>query len=76
MEERIRQIMVDILEVNDGDIDADFGPAQAPLWDSLNNLKLITAIEEEFGIKLSMDEINEMTDLGMIKNVLSRHIQG
>jgi acyl carrier protein len=67
----IKEIMVEILEI-DTEISDDFGPNDSPNWDSLNNLRLITAFEETFGIQLSMEDIESMKNFGTIKEVLQR----
>jgi acyl carrier protein len=74
MDDRIKDILVDILDVDRNQVRDDFGPANTASWDSINNLRLITAIEEEFQIKLTMDDIKRMTDFGQIKAVLSGYL--
>ena len=74
IEDKIKEIMADILEIDDEDtITDEFGPEDAETWDSLNNLKLITAFEEEFKISLTMDQINSMVNFVEIKKVISTH---
>ncbi len=70
MQYKIKEIMSDILEVSDSDIGEKFGPNDAGNWDSLNNLKLITALESEFNIQLTMSEIREMVDFGAIVSII------
>jgi acyl carrier protein len=74
MIDRIYHIFSDILEVDEEELEDNFGPKDSALWDSMNNLRLVTAIEEEFKIKLSMDDINQMTDFGKIKKILRHYI--
>ena len=74
IEEQIKEIMADILEIDDEDsISDEFGPEDVDTWDSLNNLKLITALEEEFKISLTMAQINSMVNFAEIKQVISNH---
>jgi acyl carrier protein len=42
-------------------------------WDSLQHIALVSAIEREFGVSLSMDEMMEMRTVGDIEAVLRRH---
>jgi acyl carrier protein len=42
-------------------------------WDSLRHMELVVTIEEQFGVQLTGGEIAEMTDVGAIEQVLSRH---
>jgi acyl carrier protein len=74
MEEKLKEIFTDILDIEENLLTDDLGPADSPLWDSMNNLRLITAIEEEFKIQFSMEEIETMIDFGKVKEALNRHI--
>ncbi|NEQ76183.1 MAG: acyl carrier protein [Okeania sp. SIO2C9] len=73
LEDKIKEIMTDILEIDDEEITDEFGPENAETWDSLNNLKMITALEEEFKITLTMDQIESMVNFSEIKKVISNH---
>ena len=70
IEEKIRETVAEILEIEEDQITDDFGPDSTDTWDSLNNLKLITALEENFNISLTMDEISSMVDFAKIKQVV------
>ena len=70
--QRIKQILTNVLEVKEDEITDSFGPGDADLWDSMNNLHLITALEEEFQIHLTMDEIRQMDTFGRIKEIVER----
>ena len=39
------------------DIAADMARESTTQWDSLSHLRLMTALEDEFGVSLTMDEI-------------------
>lgn len=74
-DDRIKEVITDILEIDDENIiTGEFGPQDADTWDSLNNLKMITALEEEFEISLTMDQINSMVNFSEIKKVIDSHI--
>ena len=42
-------------------------------WDSLKHINLMLAIEEEFGVSLSPEEVESMISFGLIKSVLKDH---
>ncbi|MGB7439934.1 MAG: acyl carrier protein [Coleofasciculaceae cyanobacterium] len=71
VEEKIRETIAEILEVEEDSITDDFSPESTDTWDSLNNLKMITALEENFSISLTMEEISSMVNFGKIKDVVS-----
>jgi acyl carrier protein len=72
-EKRIKQILIDVLDVKEAEITETFGPNDAALWDSMNNLRLITALEEEFNFQLTMEEIHQMDTFAKIREVVGRH---
>jgi acyl carrier protein len=60
MKERLRGIMAEVLDVDPRRIDASFARDTAPSWDSLAHLRLITAVEEAFGVRFTMKEVGEL----------------
>jgi len=43
-------------------------------WDSLSHMNLIVAIEDEFQLQLTGDEIAEMISLDKIREIVLKHI--
>lgn len=43
-------------------------------WDSLSHMNLIVALEDEFQIQLTGDEIAEMISLDRIREIVQKHI--
>ena len=74
MEDKIKTIMAEILDIDEEEFTPDFGPGNADEWDSLNNLKMLTAIESEFNIQLSMTDIQEMTTVAAIFSLVAKHV--
>ncbi|MBV6633828.1 MAG: acyl carrier protein [Alphaproteobacteria bacterium] len=52
------------------------GPDDIPGWDSLGHMTLMTALEQHFGISLSIDDIMEMDTIAAILTVLKRNAEG
>ena len=42
-------------------------------WDSISHIRLIFAIEDEFGIKLSMKDLEGLDDVGSLSRTIARH---
>jgi len=76
MEDKIRSILAGILEVDPAGIGDKFGPDSCPDWDSLGNLRIITALEREFAVTFTWEEISAMTDFSGIREVISRRGEG
>ena len=75
MEGRIKKILSDILDIEPEEINDEFGPDDADEWDSMNNLRIITALEKEFNIKLSMQDIRRMINAGKVKEVIASYLE-
>lgn len=73
MEERIQKMLGSVFASHKGSFDDSYGPNQITEWDSLNHLNLIMAINNEFGINLSFEEMLEIKTIGDIKSILKRH---
>jgi len=57
----------------EGDITLATSRRDVKKWDSLQHVALVAAIEEQFGITLSMDEMVEIRSVKDICNILDRH---
>ena len=57
----------------EGDVTPATSRKDVPKWDSLQHVALVAAIEEQFGITLSMDEMVEIRSVKDICNILDRH---
>jgi acyl carrier protein len=45
-----------------------------PGWDSIAHIHLIFAVEEEFGIKLSTQDLEGLDDVGALQATIARHL--
>jgi acyl carrier protein len=73
MKDKVKMIMAEILDVATNEIDDEFGPDSTDNWDSLRNLQLVTELEEQFGISLTMSEIQTMINFNSIVKVVESH---
>ena len=75
MEKRIKEIMEDVFECDFETISDDTTADNTPQWDSLNHLCFITALEKEFNINLSIEEISSIISYKTVCEVVSKHIK-
>lgn len=61
-------LRLDVSAVND-----DLGFGKTPEWDSLNHVTLMIALESEFNVTISDDDVVELTDLCAIRNFIRSH---
>ncbi|MBN2345124.1 MAG: acyl carrier protein [Candidatus Aminicenantes bacterium] len=76
MDDTIKAILAEILEVRAEEIGDDFGPDRCRNWDSLSNLRIVTALEKAFRLTLTWAEISSMTDVRRIRDVIGRRLEG
>jgi len=67
METRIKQVMSDVLDVDINDINEDTSPETLEAWDSLKQMNLIVALEEEFNLEFTDEEIEDLLNFKLIK---------
>jgi acyl carrier protein len=58
--DKIRPIMADVFDIEGGAIADDAAMGIMEQWDSGNHVKLILALEEEFGVSFAVSEIEAM----------------
>lgn len=66
LEERVLIIAARTFGVSRASVTAQSTPETIPSWDSLQQVHLVLALEEEFGIQFDVDEIAAMQALSMI----------
>jgi acyl carrier protein len=67
----LRQIVADVLDLRPDEVDDELGPAVTDRWDSLGHLRLVTAVEEELGIRFSMEEIQSIDSFGKLRDLVA-----
>ena len=66
MEKRLSKIISDIFDIKQHEITNESSMENIEKWDSLGHLKLIIAIEKEFGVSLGTVEMIELTSFTKI----------
>jgi len=69
--DRVREIAADLFGVGVDDIAADTTPADIEAWDSLAQLNLMVALEDEFSIRLTPDDIEQMGSVSAIASLVA-----
>lgn len=72
MNEELRVLISDTLGISAQSVNPALRREDEDTWDSLNHLRLVTAIEQAFGIRFSMDDIQSADSVGDLLKVLER----
>lgn len=67
---RLTDLVVEVLRIPHDEVVDTLDMEETGTWDSLSHMQLIAAIEDEFGIELTADDIVAMRSVGQIKDVL------
>ena len=70
MNQDIQNLVADVLQMPAAAITEDVAMKDLEAWDSLKHMELVVAVEQNFQIQLTFDEILLMQSVGAIENVL------
>ena len=68
--ERIKNVMSAVFEIPVEQIQDKSSPDTIESWDSLKHMNMVAALEEEFEVEFTDDEILEMMNYALIKSIL------
>lgn len=71
MPDRVAHVVSKVFAIPVDEVTNDTSPDNVKLWDSLQHLNLVLALEAEFGLSLSPEEAMEMLSVGLIRMTLS-----
>lgn len=73
MNATLAQIIADTLGLDASAVSEETAASNTPEWDSVMHLNLCLSVEEAFQVKLTPEEMMEMTSVRAIEDVLARH---
>ena len=72
--EKVQEIFRDIFDDETLIITDKTNSNEIEDWDSLNHINLVVAIEKEFNIKLTLEELTQLNDVGAMIDLMSSKI--
>lgn len=73
MDEELKELVAEVFNIKEKNVTPELSQDNLDNWDSMNHLKLITAVEEELDINLTMDEIEEITSIAKLISIIEGH---
>jgi acyl carrier protein len=67
----LEELLAELLQIPVTKVTADLTMKDLDVWDSLKHMEVIAALEQQFELQFSFDEIVSMRSVGDIKRVLS-----
>jgi acyl carrier protein len=74
IDQRILAIVASIFDVPLARVRPDSSPDNVETWDSLRHLNLVLALEDEFGIQFSPEEIEQLLSVELIDSLVQEKL--
>lgn len=71
--EKLNNIFCDVFSVEESALNADFDNNNVEGWDSVHQLSLTSAVEDEFDIMLDAEDILDFTSYDNAKAILAKY---
>jgi acyl carrier protein len=68
--ERLKRIILEALELDDFDIQDETTASMVPGWDSLSHVRIIIAIEKNYGIRFKTLEVIRLKNVGQLQGLV------
>jgi len=75
MENKIKKVMSAVFDMPVEEINNESSPDTIESWDSLKHMNLVVALEEEFEIEFTLEQIIEMVNYSLIKIIINNLIE-
>jgi len=69
--ERLNEVFQNVFDDDDITVDRETTADDIEDWDSLEHIRLIGAVEREFGIKFTMKEVSSMKNVGEMMDIIA-----
>lgn len=72
--DELNKIFIKIFEDETLIISNETNSSDIPQWDSLNNMKLIVAIEDHYDIRFDLETIQSVKNVGELYNCINKYL--
>lgn len=72
-QKKLNNVIASVFNIEASSVNEDTSVDTVESWDSLNHLKLILALEQEFDISFTEEETVELLNYPLIKITLTEH---
>jgi acyl carrier protein len=74
--EKLKGVILRELALDDYPITAETLASEVPGWDSLNHIRVLTAVEDAFGIRFKSHEVMRLKNVGELDELVRRKAGG
>lgn len=72
-QEAYKKVFMDVFGVEESALGDDFTTDSIDKWDSVTQMTLVTALEDQFGIMIDIDDIYELTSYAKGMEIVSKY---
>ncbi|MFO0481208.1 MAG: acyl carrier protein [bacterium] len=76
MEQDVKRVIAAVLGIDEAEVADDAGPGRTRNWDSLKQMQIMLALEDEYGGRFGDQEMFERTSLSSIVDALTERAGG
>lgn len=69
---RLNTVFRDFFDDDEIEVDEDTTADDIDDWDSLSHITLMSAVEEEFGLRFTMGEVSGMKNVGEMADIIAK----
>jgi acyl carrier protein len=73
--ERLKQVILQELQLDDFPLSDETVAPQVPGWDSLSHVRILAAVEREYGIRFRGLEVLRLKNVGELQALVERKTQ-
>jgi len=70
----INALIADVLNLNEDEVNGELSPENTEYWDSMAHLTMVTAIEEECDVKLTMNDVQSIKCVDDIYQIVQKYM--
>ena len=74
MDDKIKDIMATVLEMDPSNIDENTSMQSVAVWDSLRHMNMIIAFEEQFNLEFEEEEIIDLMSYSALKKSIEEKL--
>lgn len=75
LDDRLREIVQDVLGDEDLELSTATSAADVEGWDSLAHINIMVAVESAYGVSFTSEQLGAFRDLGELQEFLSAHVR-
>ena len=75
MLKKVLAIAADVFQVDESSLSPGSSPDTIETWDSLHHLSFVVALEQEFGVQISPEEIEELLSIELTAALMQEKLQ-